>query len=336
MQNWNQLLRVSRAVVVGAALVAAPAAFAQKVCVFDILGAQGDIYSMMQDYRVAMGKTGASVQLKAYSDEKVAAEDFKSGQCDGVMLMGLRARQFNSFTGSLEALGAIPNYNVMRQAITMLSSPNAAKHMTTGQYEVAGIVPMGAAYLFVNDRTINTVAKLSGKKIAVLDYDKAQAKMVQKIGAQPIASDVTNFAGKFNNGSVDVVGSPAAAFKPLELHRGLGANGGIAKFPVAQLTYQLVIRKDKFPEGYGQASRSYMQSQYGKAMTLITQAENSIDKKFWIDLPAADRETYNVMLRESRAALTADGIYDKRMMSVLKRIRCQLDAANAECSQNIE
>ncbi len=65
--------------------------------------------------------------------------------------------------------------------------------MRNGQYEVAGVIPVGDAFLMVNDRSINSVAKAAGKKIAVLDYDQAQKIMVQQIGAQAVSADVTNF-----------------------------------------------------------------------------------------------------------------------------------------------
>ncbi len=208
--------------------------------------------------------------------------------------------------------------------------------MVSGNYEVAGITPMGAAYLFVNDRNINTVGKLSGKKIAVMDYDKAQAKMVQKVGAQPVASDIMNFAGKFNNGSVDIIGAPAAAFKPLELFKGLGNKGAIAQFPLVQLSLQIIIRQDRFPDGYGQKSREYVYTQLPRAMSLVTNAEKEIDKRFWMTVPEADQEKYTLMIRESRIALTNEGIYDKKTMHMLKQIRCQLAPSDAECSQNLE
>ena len=38
------------------------------------------------------------------------------------------------------------------------------------------------------------------------------------------------------------------------------------------------------------------------------------------------------MMRESRIALTKQGIYDKSMMSVLKKARCSVDKSNFECS----
>ena len=43
--------------------------------------------------------------------------------------------------------------------------------MVNGRYEVAGIIPFGTAYPVVNDRKINTVEALAGKRIASFDYD---------------------------------------------------------------------------------------------------------------------------------------------------------------------
>lgn len=340
MQTLTKYSRGARLLVAGAVLAlsstSALAAGKQMLCVWDIIGAQGDVFNMMKDYKLAAAKWGANMDMKAYTDEKIAAEDFKAGQCDAVVMTGLRGRQFNSFTGSMDALGALPSYAMHQKALATVATPAAAKLMVSGNYEVVGITPMGAAYLFVNDRSINTVGKLSGKKIAVLDYDKAQAKLVQLVGAQPVASDITNFAGKFNNGSVDIIGAPAAAFKPLELHKGLGTKGAIVNFPLVQLTLQVIIRRDKFPEGFGQKSRDYVQAQYPRAMKLITDAEAQIDKRFWMQIPDADKEKHINMMRDSRVALTNEGIYDKRMMSVLKKVRCQVEPGNAECAQKLE
>lgn len=340
MQTINKFSRSTRVLLASAALVFSAAAVAapakQILCVWDISGTQGDVYNMMKDYKLAAARWGANIELKPYTDEKIASEDFKAGQCDAVVMTGLRGRQFNGFTGSLDSLGSQPTYKHVEKVLATLSKPNAAKLMVSGNYEVAGLTPMGAAYLFVNDRNINTVGKLSGKKIAVMDYDKAQAKMVQKVGAQPVASDIMNFAGKFNNGSVDIIGAPAAAFKPLELFKGLGNKGAIAQFPLVQLSLQIIIRQDRFPDGYGQKSREYVYTQLPRAMSLVTNAEKEIDKRFWMTIPEADQEKYTQMIRESRIALTNEGIYDKKTMHMLKQIRCQITPSDAECSQNLE
>lgn len=324
------------AVTVLAASVSVQANAANKICVFDILGAQGDAFGLMKDYALAATKLGATVELKAYTDERTAAEDFKAGQCDGVMLTGMRGRQFNKFTGSLDSIGAIPSYDVMEKAISTLANPALAPKMIEGKFEVAGVAPAGAGYLFVKSRSINHVDKLAGKKIAIFDYDKSQAKMVQKVGAQPVSSDISNFAAKFNNNAVDIIAAPAMAYKPLELYKGLGKDGAIVRFPIAQLTFQLVINKDKFPAGFGQASRKYWDSQYARSMRLITKAEKDVPSATWMDLPAAEKEGYVVLLRDARVGLTKEGIYDPMMMKLLKKTRCSIDSGNAECSQNLE
>ena len=324
--------------ILAAAIVTASVAFSsvahakQTLCVFDLLGTGGDVYAMMKDYSLAAAKWGADVDLKPYTDERIVAEDFKAGQCDAVSLTGLRGRQFNTFTGSIDSIGAITTYAQMRDVLTLLSNTKMAPYMVSGAYEVVGVMPLGAGYLLVNDRAINNLSKVSGKKIAVLDYDKSQAKMVQKIGAQPVASDITNFAGKFNNGQVDIVAAPAVAIKPLELYKGLGTKGAIIRFPIVQITGNVIINPKKFPAGFGQKSREYVATQVDKAFKNIEKTEKDIPAKYWMDVLEADKPGYIKLMRESRISLAAEGIYDKKMLSLLKRVRCKYDPASFECA----
>ncbi len=305
---------------------------AQTLCVFDLLGTAGDMYALMKDYSLASKGWGADVQLKSYTDERVAAEDFKAGKCDGVSITGMRGRQFNTFTGSLDAIGAIPSSTIAQSVMQLMASPKLASNMVNGSYEVVGVVPLGSAYLLVNDRSINTLAKAAGKKFAVLDYDKAQAKMVQQVGAQPVSADITNFGSKFNNGQVDVIGAPAMAFKPLELHKGLGTKGAIIRFPVLQVTGNVIVRKDKFPADFGQKSRTWVASQLPRMMSLLNKQETAIPAKYWMDIPANDKIGYVKLMRESRIALTKEGMYNKNMMSLLKKARCQAEPSSFECA----
>ena len=124
--------------------VNASAAGKQTLCVWDVTGTQGDVFNMMKDYKLAAARWGADLELRPYTDEKIASEDFKAGQCDAVMMTGLRGRQFNGFTGSLDSLGAMPSYDHVRKVLATLAKPNAASLMVSGNYEVGGIAPMGA------------------------------------------------------------------------------------------------------------------------------------------------------------------------------------------------
>lgn len=308
----------------------------RTVCVWDLMGANGDNFSLMKDYRIAAREWGVNIKLKAYSDEKIATEDFRVGQCDAAVITGLRAKPFNTFAGSLESIGSIPSYKHLKVVVAAISSPKAANLMKQGDYEVGGVMPLGSAYLFLRDRSIDEVGKLAGKKIAVFDYDKSQSQLVHGVGAQAIPSDISNFAAKFNNGVVDVIAAPATAYRPLELYRGLGQNGGIPDFLVAQVFLQVVLRHDKFPEGFGQKSRSYLSSQFDRVLAIVQRYEKDIDPKYWMHIPNEDRPRYVELMRQARIDLTKNGTYDKRMMSLLKKVRCQVEPSNAECADSLE
>ncbi|PCJ41005.1 MAG: hypothetical protein COA99_09185 [Moraxellaceae bacterium] len=323
-------------VMLGVAMLSAPLANAalekRNFCVFDLIGKQGDVFSMMQDYRLEAMKWGVDLDLKAYTDEKILYENLKSGKCDAAALTGIRGRNFNSFTGTLDSIGSIPTYNHMKQTLKLLMSPRMAKYMKNGDYEVAGVVPGGAIYFFTNDRTITSVEKMAGKKFAVLDFDKSQPVLIASVGMSPVNATIATLGPMFNNGSVDIIAMPALAYEPLELYKGLGENGGIGDFAIAQLTLQMFIRHDRFPKGFGQSSRTYSFSQFDTAIELIDKSTKSIKSSYWIKVPEKDKAGYNELMRQARIKLRDLDIYNGKMLKFLARVRCKLDPAATECS----
>ncbi len=308
----------------------------RKVCIYDVAGRHGEIYNHMREFQITALTWGVDLELKVYTDEKIAAEDFKAEQCDAVTLTGLRSRAFNNFTGSISAFGAIPSYEHLKLVMQAVSNPKLAPRMINGRYEISGVIPIGAAYLFVNDRNVDTPAEISGKRIAVMDYDKSQASIATYLGASPVSVDVTTFAGKFNNGSVDICGAPAEAYGVLELYKGLEPNGGIISSPILQVTLQMVTYNDKFPADFGQKSREFFYAFYEQRLNQITKITNTIDAKWWVDIPKDKLVEYNEIARQGRVRLRNDGIYDAAMLTLLKRVRCKLDATLSECADNLE
>ena len=306
------------------------------VCVFDLLGKSGESYQMAQEWALAAKGWGADINLIPRQDEAVADNDFKAGKCDGVFMTAMRARQYNKFVGSIDALGGAPSNAIAQRAITFALDPRNATKMVSNlsgkKYEVAGIAPLGSAFIFVRDKKIDSIEKAAGKKFAVLGYDDAQKIMVQRVGAQAVISDVSNFVAKFNNGQVDMVGAPAYAYKPLEIYKGLGENGGMFNFPVLQVTADFIIRPDQFPADFGQKSRDWFVKNLPKSFAMINRLEAGIPAKYRLMLSAEDKIKYQKMLRDGRIDLTKQGIYDASMMSVLKKARCSVDKANFECS----
>jgi len=208
--------------------------------------------------------------------------------------------------------------------------------MTSGQYEVVGILPIGATYHFVHDRQINTVAKFVNKKIAVMGWDKTESILADRFGSIPVACDTTNFAGKFNNGTVDVAIAPILVYKSFELYKGIGDKGGIIRRPVSQLTMQLVARQDRFPPDFGIHSREFVAQQQAHAFGVVRNMENGVEQRYWIYMTTAERDEYSRFFREGRAYLAKNGYYDKRMLNILKRVRCGVNPSNTECSSGEE
>lgn len=314
------------------------------LCVFDPLGERGDAFNYAKDYVLQMPRFGIMdrVHLKAYANEAILTEDFKAGQCDGAVMSTLRVRAFNHYVGSLDAIGALQTRADMNMALAALANKQQASKMSEGDYEVLGVIPMGTAYIMVNDRGINTLAKAAGKRIAVLDFDASQAKLVQRVGAQPVSVDLTTLSGKFNNHQVDIMVGPAVIFKPLELWKGMTDSdgtptGAVVRFPLIQITATMLVHKHKFNNPQtNQKIREFVLSQIGSAYRYIDQAERDISAKYWMDVPTNDRVGYSKLIRDARIALTRDGTYDKDMMRLLKKVRCKNDPNNYECTLNDE
>ena len=312
------------------------AAHAQSLCVFDLSGAGGDIYSTMQDYAVVAKSWDVDFKLKAYTDEALVVKDLKSGKCDAAAISGIRAREFNNFTGSIDAVGGITDNLSAKIALTLMSNPKLAPDMVKGDYEVAGVTTVGTLYLMVKDRSINTIQKMAGKTLGILEYDKADYILIEKIGAIPVGMDLAGFGTQFNSKKIDIAPLLPLMFKPFELYKGLGTQGAIVRFPILLFTGDIIIRQDKFPEGYGQKSRTWFSTQIDQQLTTSKRLEAGIPVKYWIDIPEADKLAYTKIIREARLSLTHQKILDKKMMGILKRVRCRVDPTNYECKTNDE
>ncbi len=61
------------------------------LCVFDPSGAVGDAYQMMEDFQTSALEWGVRFDMRPYTDERTASEDFNAGICHAVLLTGVRA-----------------------------------------------------------------------------------------------------------------------------------------------------------------------------------------------------------------------------------------------------
>lgn len=315
-------------------VMATPVHAKQEICVFDLLGKAGESYKLIEEWKLSSKSWNGDVELIPYQDEEKAENDFDAGKCDGVYMTSMRARKYNKFAGSVDAVGAVTSNAIAQKAITyVLDNRNRHRLVTSvngDKYEVAGIIQVGLAYIFVRDKNIDTIEKAKGKKFAYLHYDHAQKAIVESIDLVAVPSDISDFVKKFNSGQVDVIAAPAYAYKPLEINKGLG-NGALFNFPVVNITGDLIIRPSKFPANFGIQSRQWFVKKLPSNFATVQRLEAGMNARR-ITLSNEDKIRYQKMLRDGRMNLTKQGVYDANMMNVLKRARCTVERTNFECS----
>ena len=108
------------------------------ICVWDPIGKGGQIFDAVKNFALAAQSKGVEITLKAFTDEKVAADEFRVGQCDGLMATSIRTRSYNNFTVALDHGGAATivrdgkidmdaSYKVIQKAMQVLAAPGADK-----------------------------------------------------------------------------------------------------------------------------------------------------------------------------------------------------------------
>ena len=314
-------------------IISMQTALAQSFCVFDPLGAQGDYYSLFKDYQVAAKRWGVDIDLKPYVDDNKLNDAFKSGQCDMASMIGMRARLFNQFTGTLDSPGTIENYAQEREVMALMASPVLARYMVSGPYEMVGVVPIGAAYPVVNDRKINSLAAGAGKKVGIMGWDKTQAMIADEFHVTPVPLELSAFGSQFSAGKIDMIVVPMALYKPLELNKSIGSIGGIVRRPLFQFTMQLMAHTDKFPPGFGQQSREFMRLQVDHALGVIRNTEAEVDNRQWIYALHNEIVEWKDSMRVALAHMVKNGYFDKRMLTLLQRVRCRSTPDSDECVQ---
>jgi len=302
------------------------------MCVFDFIGNDGPIHKEMKEYKIDAFRWGVDLSFKVYTDDRVASEEFKNGVCDMLNLPGIRAREYNDFTGTINAIGALPTYEHLGMVIKSLSSKKAARVMRKGDYEVVGLAPIGAIFLFVNDKNIKSPDDMAGKRVTVLDNAPETGYLAERIGMTPVSSSIMNALQKFNNHAVDITGAPGLAYEPMEMYKGLEPNGGVINWPTLQITMQLIVRWDKVPEDFGQKSRELMANKYLAQIKKIEESEETIPEKYWIDISDETKNTWNETFRESRIALRDRKVYNAKALTLFRKVRCKVDSSLAECS----
>ncbi|MDX1451041.1 MAG: putative solute-binding protein [Oleiphilaceae bacterium] len=302
-------------------------------CVWDPVGRNGPVMSFYSDLIPTAQAWGLSIRFIAYTDEKVAANDFKAGRCEAVLLSAIMSRQFVKFGGTMDAIGAISSQKGLELVLATLARPRAGELMVQGNYEVVATFPVGSMYAFVNDRSIDSIDGFAGKRLSVLNNDPQAMKFAKLAGATPVGTTLSTFAAQFNNGNVDILLMPALAYNTFELYHGLGEKGGIIDYRLYYGMLQTIARRDQFPDDFGYKMRKYILTRLKAIDKMVKDAEEEIPSKYWIDISQFTKDEIDHFSKRVRLALKEDGVNHPTALKLLWKIRCRLDRSRGECAR---
>ena len=302
-------------------------------CVWDPVGRNGPVMAFYSDLIPKAQGWGLNIKFIAYTDESVAANDFKAGRCEAVLLTSIMARQFVQFGGTMDAIGAINSEKGLELVLATLARPRAGKLMTEGKYEVVATFPVGSMFAFVNDRRIQSIDDFAGKRMAILNGDPQARKFSDLAGTSPVNVSLSTFAGQFNNGNLDIVLMPALAYNTFELYNGLGANGGIINYRLYYGMLQTVAKRELFPEDFGHKMRNYILTRLKAIDKMVKDAEAEIPEKYWIEISQFTQDEIDHFSKRVRMSLKDDKVNHPTALKLLWKIRCRLDNSRGECAR---
>jgi hypothetical protein len=88
----------------------------RHICLWDLSGRSGPIFNGATNLRLDLLRYKIDISLEAFTNEGAMVASLKNGQCDAALMSGFRARQFNRFSGTIDAIGALPSLKHARCA----------------------------------------------------------------------------------------------------------------------------------------------------------------------------------------------------------------------------
>ena len=308
---------------------------ARNLCVWDVLGKQGPIYTALVDQKLRFSHYGIPLEVEAYINEQDVVDKLKSGHCDTSIMSGAKAREFNDFTGSIEALGGVPSRKHMKYLLQVLSSTHAHKKMTQGDFQIVGIIPIGANYIFTHDGKKPTLNRsFNGKnRAAIVEGDMSQQALFGAFDMQLIPGQSTAAAaGAYNLAEADMFLSPLVGYNMFNLGTGL-KHGSIIDYPLSQMTLQVVSRIDTIPLEVGQLLREDLFVKLNMYNRKVDNNTRGVPREKMYKLSPRDEKIMDIKIAEIREVVADSGGYNKSMLKLQKKIRCKIDKTLDECKK---
>lgn len=90
------------------------------------------------------------LKVTILNNERDLVENFETRTtCDAILIRGAMAMQFNKFTGTIEAVGALPERKHLQLLMQVFTSAKMSRFMSDGQYTMMGVATVGGNYAFM-------------------------------------------------------------------------------------------------------------------------------------------------------------------------------------------
>lgn len=305
-------------------------------CIWDPLGKSGPIATGSDDQTLRAMHYGMVNTIIIFQDEKELVRNFLTEKtCDAVLVRAASSMQFNKFSATIEAVGALPERKHLQLLAQVLANPSMGKRLTNDDFTVMGIVTIGDSYVFVEDNSIRSLSQLKGKKIAVQSTDRGMIEVIKASGATPIEGDMMAIVQTFADEKTQAMLSPAIGYLVMGSGQ-LGKNIGVLKTPVAQSTMILIGRAKEFPPELAQILREDFLFKFDNYARRVDKEMANVPESLWLTSPEEETQKLNDIYQKIRIKLRDQGYYDTSMLRLARKIRCRFDPINDECTNPVE
>lgn len=305
-------------------------------CVWDPLGKAGPITAAAEDQVLRSLHYGMALQIETFQNESELIDRFLNEKsCDAILISGATALQFNSFMGTIDAVGAYPEIKHLQLLAQVLAKPSMASRLTNDDYTVLGLATLGSTNLYMESANLTPLTAVKRKNIAVNQHDQGAIALIKALGATPKEQGLMAAVQTFADHQTPLAISPTIGYLVLgngQFDKNVVAN----KFPLAQSTIQLIGRTHRFPNGLAQLLREDFLFKFNNYAKRVDKELAQIPANFWVTSSASDNLTLNNTLRNVRIALRDEGYYDATMLRLARKIRCRYEPNNSECINPVE
>jgi hypothetical protein len=308
----------------------------RTICAWDPLGKPGPIAAATNDQILRSMHYGMKLDIVIFQNEKALISTFlNEKKCDAILVRGAATKPFNKFSATIEALGALPERRHLQLLMQVLANPSMGKRLTNDNYTIMGVATIGDSYVFMEDKSVNSLLSMPGKNIAVQYTDLGMIELIKAVGATPVEGDMMESVQTFADKKVPSMISPAIGYLVMGAGQ-MNQDVGAITTPIAQSTMQLIGRTEQFPPELAQILREDFLFKFDNYARRVDKEVALVEDSFWITPQEEDKVKLADVYQGVRIKLRDQGFYDASMLRLARKIRCRFEPTNQECTNPVE